>query len=873
MNDILYTFSKPHKSKIALRFRDSNKKSTSLLINDYKPRLYTETKEYSDKKSYMGKNVKEKQFDSIWEAKQWVKSMKDTPIKIHGNGKFHQQYVVDLYDGEDVLGKTSDVRICYIDIEVYSPDEFPLPEEAKYPINSITIYDSFENKYHVAATCDYNYKEDLTNKNCNVEFYRCFTEEELILWTIRNFEEYQYDIMTGFNSRKFDMPYIINRFVKVVGEENTKRLSPFKVINSRKTIDKSFFVPQEIIEHDIFGIIHIDYKEAYEKHGFTTLDSFSLESISQHELGEGKLSYEEEGSLHGLYEQNPQKFVEYNIKDVVNMVRIEAKRKLFNVITSITYLSKCNFDDAMGTTALWEDRLASQLYKTEYVPLFDAAHMSQDKDLVGAYVREPDIGKHGWGVTIDGASLYPNLIIQYDMDLRTHVPYRQLPDELKKIVDANYSIDDILNKKLDLSSLEKYDLSMTANYQFFKRDGNGIMPLQCFNLFNSRKDIKAELKIHETEYNKFIQQDLELNDKYYFHKQSALDADTMQHAVKIMINSFYGAITSKYFKYFQFEIGEAITTTGQLVNKWIGKYIQEFFDKDILEGKQSCKKQILLYGDTDSIFISMEDVLNKFDMNDKSDREITDFIDQFMINVLQPVIENACIDLAKYTNAKSQRMDWERENIFSALLMVAKKKYVMKQMNKEGQDYVDHPKYKIMGMEAIRRAATPAWSIPLLTEGYKTILNSDEQSLQKFVRECEAKFYTLDINSIAIPTGVNHLEKYASYDDNIYKKGAQRHIKSALIYNHLLKVKSLNHLEEIKSGNKIKYLLLKKVNPINQESIGFINYLPKEFGLENSIDKDALFDRGFLKPLEKALAPMNWTHKEVNNIDNYFNFD
>lgn len=870
---IIPTFFKVMNGKIAFRFRDQNKGNCyTNWITDFKPKLYVESsngKSDCEKVSYFGKPVNERTFDSIKKARDWVSELKDTPIRYHGNYNFAQQYVLSLLESQPIQTSSSDVRILYFDIETYSPDGFPHPEEAKYPINAITVYDSFTNIYHAIATCDYSKEKDETNKDLAIKFTKCDSEEALCKKFIDLVNDIDPDIITGFNSAGFDVPYIVNRFEKVLGETETKRLSPFGIVNKKIVKDKTFFNVKDKLEVDIFGFAHLDYKLVYEKHAYTTLDSYSLNSIAEHEIGVKKLSYEEEGSLHNLFVVNPQKFVEYNIKDVKLMVDIENKRKLFDKLIAITFLTYSNFEDTMGTKRLWENRLAYTLSKTNKVPIYDVKLSGENKPLVGAFVREPKVGRNKWGIVMDAASLYPSLIMQYGMDLASHIPYHKLPQALRNIKDK-YSFDDLLNQKIDLSILKDYNVSMTANFEFFDKSVDGVIPQECRYLFGERKSVQKESKGAFAKANEFIQFEKELTKEYYDLMLKAGQKDTLQHGLKILLNSLYGAITLQYFNYFKFEIGEAITTTGQLVNKHVGNTINKFMKTVVFENDEKYKDyEFIEYGDTDSVMVDLNPVVEEFGYANKSDRETTEFLLEFVAEILEPVVKQGNQQLADYTNAVENRMDWEFEAMFSTVIFVAKKKYVMKLVNKDGMDCVDHPKWKITGMESVKKAAYPKCATTMLEKAYKICVNESEENLQEYVSECKKEFEKMDYSDIAIPTGVNGLEKYYSSTD-IYTKGAPKHVKAALIHNHLLKVKDLKHIEEIKSGNKIKYLELKKINPLNQEVIGFQNFLPKEFELERYVDKDKMFDKGFITPLEKILDVLHWDAKKVNKVSNFF---
>ena len=454
------------------------------------------------------------------------------------------------------------------------------------------------------------------------------------------------------------------------------------------------------------------------------------------------------------------------------------------------------------------------------------------------------------------------------IDMASHIPFSKLPKEVQEVV-KKCNIDNLLDKEVDLSILKKYNIGMAANMECYDNSKMRVLPSLMFKFYNKRKEFKAIMKEHEKDYIA-LEEKGDLGEEYKMHKLLAGQNDTFQHAIKILINSVYGAICNQYFKYFKFELGESITTTGQLVNRWVGKAVEEFIKNEVLEGKKPTEN-IITYGDTDSIFFSMVDVINKFGMQNESDEVITKFIDDFMEDVLQPVITKSTEDLKDYLNAYENKMFWERENIYKSLIMVSKKRYAMKQMDKEGISYVNNPKYKIMGLESVR-SSTPKWSQQWLVDSYKIALNEEESSIHDYVLECEKKFYTFDLNSIAIPTGVNGLDKYSDIE-KIYTKGTPKHVKAALIHNHLIDLKGALHHEKIKSGTKIKYLELKKVNPINQEVIGFSTYLPEEFGLENSIDKEAMFEKGYIKPLQNFLDVIGWNSKTVNKIDNYFSFD
>lgn len=459
--------------------------------------------------------------------------------------------------------------------------------------------------------------------------------------------------------------------------------------------------------------------------------------------------------------------------------------------------------------------------------------------------------------------------MQYNIDLGSHIDYYKLPPELKALRD-NYTAEDILNQTVDLSVLKKYGYGMTANFEFFDNKEGKLIPRLMLELFTKRKTIKKQSGYHANQMAILESEGKLGTPEYKEHELQHGYFDSMQHSIKNMINSLYGALTNKFFKYFKYELGESITTTGQLVNRVVGKAVDEFVVDVVLEGVVP-PRPITIYGDTDSRFFDMESVIAKFGMTDKSDEEITTFLDTFVKEVLSPVIVEATQKFADYTNAYQDKMDWERENIFKSLIMTAKKRYIMMQMDNEGKSYVHNPHYKIMGLDAIK-SSTPKWSQPLLIEAYRRSLTETEKDIQDFVMECEVKFSKLSLEEIAIPRGVSNIEKYMSYDETLYVKGTPKHVKACIIHNNQVEVRGLSNIPKLQAGNKIKMLTLKKVNPIGQEVIGFANYLPKEFELENSIDKQIMFQKGFLQPLDNFITALNWSHEPVNKIDDFFSF-
>lgn len=489
-NAPLYTFFRSYGNNILFRYRKDGK-SHSKKINFYKPSLYTPSDDgTSDALSIFDQPLKQIQFDSLRDAKNFVNMYKDVDgFEIHGNSDYGNQFVIEMYQGKMPEFSKDQIRIGILDIEVHSP-EFPEPSEAKWPINGITIYDSFTDVYYCIGD-----KEYVHNKNSefvghlNVEFIRTYSEVELLTAMLNHFKEFDYDITSGWNSEMFDMPYIVGRCYKILGQDVTNNsLSPYGIINI-KEVRANFGKPA--VKVDIVGMQHLDYLALYKKHTYVTRESYKLDFIGEVELGMKKISYEEAGTLANLYETNPQKFLEYNIRDVDIVKRLDDKLGLFFLTMTLAYFTMSNYEDTLGTTKVWENLIAKQLYVNGKVPLFRKVP-GEVREFDGAYVRDPIPGFHEWLISEDLNSLYPHIEMQVNIGPDTYVPRDQLPQELLELK-SKYTLNDLVEGTADLSVLKKYDLSMAANFEFYRKDKRSVIAEIKDDLYKMRKVYKGKM--------------------------------------------------------------------------------------------------------------------------------------------------------------------------------------------------------------------------------------------------------------------------------------------------------------------------------------------------------------------------------------------
>lgn len=511
--EILYTFYQNMGNIILLKYR-KNGKSYAKKIDFYKPSLFLPTDENPDATTIFGKGVKRKQFDNLSSCREFVKKFESVGgMEWSGNSNYANQFIIELYKGQTPVFDPKEIRIGILDIEV-DTKVFPEAAIAAQPINGITIYDNFTDTYYCMGDSEFvrEYRqnnghedpyspmyvhnpEDKDVGDLKVVYNEFTDEEQLVRAILKHFKEFEYDITSGWNSEGFDMVYIVKRCYQIVGEEYTKNmLSPYGKINFKEHTGK---FGKEELGVDIIGLPHLDYMHLYKKHIFVPRDSYRLDNIAFEELGENKLDYEEEGSLYDLHRQNPQKFFAYNIKDVKLIKQLDDKLGLFALTMTLAYYCTCNYEDTLGTVKPWETLIAKQLYNNNQVPPFSSPRQEK-QEFEGAFVKPPIPGRHNWLMSYDYNSLYPMLEIQCNIGSETYVPRHLLSAELRNYK-GKYDVDSIVNKTADLSALHASEYSMTANFEFYRKDSKSTIAAIKDDLYSQRKAFKKKMLKAESE--------------------------------------------------------------------------------------------------------------------------------------------------------------------------------------------------------------------------------------------------------------------------------------------------------------------------------------------------------------------------------------
>ena len=785
----------------------------------YSPTLYAPVMKPTEWKTLDGKFVEPIKHQTIKEAKEWIDYYKDQPHLVFGNSMFQYCYISEQYN-KRVDWDIDDILIVTIDIEVACENGFPNPEQAIEPLLSITVKNHQSKKFVVWGIGKFkNNRDDVTYVECESELH--LIKEFLIFW-----EKHQPDVITGWNTEFFDIPYLCNRIKNLCGEDEIKRLSPWKNVSSRSV----FKMGRSHQLYDIQGVAHLDYFDLYRKFTYTAQESYRLDHIAFVELGEKKSGNPYE-TFRDWYTKDFQSFLEYNIQDVELVDRLEDKMKLIELCLTMAYDAKVNYMDVLGSTKYWDILIYNYLNNKKIV-IPQKEKKEKPEKFEGAYVKEPQVGMHKWVMSFDLNSLYPHLIMQYNISTETLYSQEKVKD---------MSVDKLLDKKVDTSILK--GVTLTPNGALFKTNKRGFLPEIMQTMYNDRVKYKKLLLQAKQEYE---------NTKNPKLLKDISKYNNIQMAKKISLNSAYGAIGNVWFRYYDLLVAEAITTSGQLSIRWIERAVNKYLN-DVLK---TDREDYVIASDTDSIYVCFDRLVSMVFTKEQETQKIVRFLDNVAREKIEPFIEKSYQSLHEYINSYEQKMEMSREVIADKGIWTAKKRYILNVWDNEGVRYKE-AQLKIMGIEAVK-SSTPAPCREKIKQGLNIIMNGTEKELNLFIQDFRKEFMNLPPEEIAYPRSVNGLSKFAD-TSQLFAKGAPIHCKGAILYNHLVKKNKLsNKYPYIQEGDKIKFLHLKSPNLYQCTAISFMTQLPKELDFHKIVDYDVQFEKSFIEPLNFILTKINW---------------
>ena len=820
---MFYTNVQPHGNFIALRGVNDRGESFKEKLN-YEPTLFVESHKPQNPqwKTLDNRNVAPVKWGSMKESRQ---AMKEYGGNVFGFDQFQYSFISDNYRGM-VDYDLDKIKIGYIDIETSSEHGFPDVRNANEEVLAIS-YRCGET-FRVYGCQGYEPSE-------GVLFVPCTTEEHLLLEFVNDWSMNYPDIITGWNSRFFDIPYLVNRIVKILGQKMANKLSPW---GWYKENEINLFGNRKQQVFELVGISSIDYMDVYKKFTYVNQESYSLNHVAYAELGEKKLDYSEYSSLHELYKTNFQKFVDYNVRDVVLLEKLEEKLKLLEMIISLAYMAKCNFNDVFSPVKMWDCIIFNHL-KDQQIVVPPKKHETKLEAYEGAYVKDPQIGRHKWVASFDLNSLYPHLIMQYNIS----------PETLVGMHTESGLVDALLDKEVDVDFLKEKNLTMTPNGSLYTRKKQGFLPALMEKMYTDRVKYK-DLMIAEQKKGKAA----DTNKLAQYHN--------MQINLKIALNSAYGALGNQWFRFYDVRNAEAVSVAGQLSIRWAERAVNQYLNK-ILETEND---DYVLASDTDSLYVTLDSLVQKVGLTDTD--KIIEFMDKVCEGKIQNVIDKCYEEMAEYINAFEQKMVMKREVLAEVGIWTGKKHYILNVHNSEGVQY-DEPKLKIMGIEAIK-SSTPEPCRNALKEAFKIMMNGTEDDVINYIEDFKIKFKTLPAEEVSFPRSVKGLAKYHD-SASIYQKSTPIHVKGSLIYNKILQNKRLTRkYPKIQEGEKIKFAYLKEPNPTGDTVIAMLNALPDEFELKPYIDYEKQFSKSFLDPIIGILNVIGWEHERKTNIMGFF---
>jgi DNA polymerase elongation subunit (family B) len=802
---------------------------------DFSPTLYVLTKNKSEYKTLDGKDVEPINPGTMSDCKEFFKKYSEVNgFPIYGMDNYTFQYISDNYSKNDIKYDLSKINLFTIDIEVSSEEGFPNVFDCSEQVLAITL----QNYNTKDITC-FGVKPYVHN-NPKVTYILCDGEIDLFNKFLDFWQYAEPDVITGWNCELYDIPYIVGRIKNIFGDKEVKRLSPWGYVRTREVEISG----RTNLHCEMSGISVIDYLNLYKKFTYVNQESYALNHIASVELNQEKVDHSEYETFKDFYTNDWNKFVDYNIQDVVLVDKLEEKLKLIELCIMMAYNAKINYSDVFYQVRMW-DAITYNYLKNKNIAIPQKVSSSKNEKFEGAYVKEPTPGMYDWVVSFDLASLYPSLIMMYNIS----------PETLLDVKHPSISINKVLSKQVNLEGYEDY--SVCPNGCLYRKDIRGFFPELVEKMFNDRKLYKKKMLEVEKEYEKTPSKEL---------SNLISEYNNIQMNLKICLNSLYGALGNQYFRYYKLDNAKAVTFSGQTVIKWIESKLNEYLNKIV----GTSNKDFIIALDTDSNYLHLGPLVEKFfpDTSKVPKEKIIDFIDKICDTTFQEYINKSFQELSDYTNSYNNTLYMKREAICDRAIWTKKKRYILNVWDNEGVRY-EEPKVKIKGLEAIK-SSTPAVCRKMIKDAVPIMMNKTEQDMIDYIKKCKDKFMKFSIEEISFPRSANNLDVYGSSSE-IYKKGTPMHVRGSLLYNYYIKKKKLdNKYPLIQNGEKVKYCALQVPNPIREDVISFIQNFPGELDLGKYVDYNTQYNKSFLEPLKTILDAIGWKTEKTVNLANFY---
>ena len=669
----------------------------------FSPTLYVLSKNKEKFQTLDGRYVSPVKFDKPREGREFIRQYDGVEgFEVHGYERFVYQYIRQEFP-DDVDYNVNQIKMYAMDIEVQCENGFPDVEAAAEEMLSITIKDMVTKEFYIWAVKDFNTEH---------QKFIFDTEREMLMHFIDWWVKHTPDILTGWNVNLYDVPYICRRVKRILGSKWMNSISPWNRANEREV----YVQGRKNYAYDVSGVNILDYLDLYRKFTYSNQESYRLDHIAHVELGQRKVDHSEYENFKDFYTSDWQKFIEYNIQDTELIDRLEEKMKLLDLAITMSYDAKVNFEDVYSQVRMWDTMIYNYLTdRNIVVPPKKGA--KKDEKYAGAYVKEPIPGKYDWVVSFDLNSLYPHLIMQYNIS----------PETLWETRHASASVERILNEEITIED----DVCVCANGAQYRKDIQGFLPEMMDKIYKERTIYKKKMLAAKQAYEKAPTDKLQRDISKF---------NNIQMARKIQLNSAYGAIGNQYFRYYNLANAEAITLSGQVSIRWIEGRMNKYLNK-ILKTEDV---DYVIASDTDSIYLNLGPLVQSvYKGREKDDKVIVSFLDKVCDVEFEKYISDSYQALANYVNAYDQKMFMKRETIANKGIWTAKKRYILNAWDIEGVRF-DQPKLKVMGIEAVK-SSTPGACREKIKECLTVIMNEGEEAAQEFIANFKDHFNELPV--------------------------------------------------------------------------------------------------------------------------------
>lgn len=871
---------------LGVRLRDPLTKQASYYKVPYQPRTFypcAPLEATENWRTLEGRPLKERRHAGIAQYHHFTSLTKNEGRIVYGMISPIQQFIAEEVSANIGVPFES-LRTVFLDIEVASDGGFAPPENPTQPIVAITA-EVWGHHYVWGCGVYHNTREDVT-------YTQCRDEADLLTEFVRWWAADYPDIITGWNTHTYDIPYIANRLDMLVAQRrikvNAKSLSPWGKITHRTATMMGR--DQKLI--DIVGVPILDYLELYRKFSLTQQESYRLDAIAEVELGKKKVSYDEYGSLQRLAEENYQKFIDYNIMDVQLVRELNNKLHHLDLCVQIAYGARVNFQDTFKQVRLWDAMMYYSLYDRQ-IAIPAKHHTDKNTEYVGAYVKDPITGKHAWVVSFDVNSLYPSIMRQWNISPDRHLTREWLElrlDDIECLVgattyargdtppaadctprswleevtpenvpivawalreliayldrtDIEQTLRDLVESDDPFPWLRVLSVCITPNKQAFRADAIGFLPEILGRLYKERTAAKSK----ETKAKKAAEKATDPAEKHRL-LQEAVKWGLEQNTRKINLNSCYGAVGNEHFRFFDVRQAEAVTMTGQMIIRYVADCVNRHLNSEF-----GTNTDYVLASDTDSIYVKLAPVVENM-----STAAAVEYLDRYCDKDLQRVIDKAFRTIGHAFNTQENILAMKREAIAEHGVWTAKKRYLLWIHDNEGVRY-DPPKLKTVGVEAVR-SSTPKYARSVIKKALEYFIRGDQDAFYALLDEAEQGYLTRPFEEIASPRSCNGMRDYPLLENGQFTSGTPIQVKGSLVYNRHLETTHLDtRYPRIRDGEKIRFCYLKPQNPLRCNVIAAPNTLPAEWKLEPFLDRQEQFEKTLASPLEAIISSANWT--------------